>query len=68
MTERQTYSVPEAARILGVGRLTMYKAIHEGTVEALRIGVKPRIVIPKYVIERMLKNLSGISKEEHKSK
>ena len=61
MIERQTYSVTEAARILGVGKVTLYKAIREGNIEALRIGAKPRIVVPKYVIERMLKNPSGIS-------
>lgn len=50
--ERQTISVEEAGRILGVGRVTAYAAVHRGEIPALRIGKK--ILVPKRAVERML--------------
>jgi excisionase family DNA binding protein len=51
---RKTYSVAEAAKLVGVGKATMYHAIRTGQVYALKIGRKPRIVVPRCVIEGML--------------
>jgi len=50
--ERATYSVPEAARVLGVSRNTAYEAIKAGQIPALRIG--RRIVVPRQEIDRLL--------------
>jgi excisionase family DNA binding protein len=50
--ERQTYDVPVAAKILGVGRNAMYGATKRGDVRAIQIG--KRLVIPKSEIDRLL--------------
>ena len=50
--ERQTYSVEEAARILGVGRQSAYTAVRDGTLPAIRVG--RRLVVPRAALERML--------------
>jgi len=54
MTDCATLSVPEAAKLLGVGRITMYRAVQDGRVPALKVGRKPKYRIPKRVIERLL--------------
>jgi excisionase family DNA binding protein len=50
--ERMTYSVPDAARILGVGRNTAYEAVRNGDIRAVRIG--GRVLVSKPEIERLL--------------
>ena len=50
----ETLSVPEAAKVLGIGRVRMYDAVREGRVRALRVGTKPKYRIPRRVIERLL--------------
>src|SRR5262245_6048647 len=51
-TSCQTYSVREAATMLGVGAQTMYDAIKRGEVPNAGIGDKKRI--PKWWIEQRL--------------
>ena len=50
--ERQTYSVPEAARILGVHKETLYNAISRGEIKAIRIG--RRTVISQAQLDALL--------------
>ena len=50
--ERQTYNVPEVAKIIGVGRNAVYEAAKRGDVRAIQIG--KRIVIPRSEVERLL--------------
>ena len=50
--ERLTYTVAEAARLLGIGRNQAYQAIHAGQLPALRVG--NRLLIPRDALERML--------------
>jgi excisionase family DNA binding protein len=50
--ERQTVSIPEFGRILGVGRNSAYKAVQRGEVRAIKIG--GRMVIPRKEVERLL--------------
>jgi excisionase family DNA binding protein len=38
-----TVSVPDAARLLGVGRSTVYTAVKSGEVPAIRVGNRVRI-------------------------
>ncbi len=52
--ERQTYSVEQAARILGIGRNSAYEAIRRGEIPALRLG--RRLVVPRQALERLLRN------------
>lgn len=50
--DRQTLSVDEAARLLGIGRSSAYEAVRRGEIPTLRIG--RRILVPRTAIERML--------------
>ena len=50
--ERQTYSVPEAANILGVHKETLYNAIKRGEIKAIRIG--RRTVISQAQLDALL--------------
>ncbi len=51
--ERQTVSVPEFSRIVGIGLASAYKAVERGEIKAARIG--KRLVIPKTEVERVLR-------------
>ena len=50
--ERQTLTVAEAARLLGIGRNTAYEAIRRRQIPSVRIG--KRILVPLAALERML--------------
>jgi excisionase family DNA binding protein len=45
-------TVPETARILGIGRHSAYVAVRTGAIPSLRIG--KRILVPRQAVERML--------------
>jgi excisionase family DNA binding protein len=47
-----TISVPEAARLLGVGRNAAYEAVARGQIPVIRIGRMLRV--PKAALKRML--------------
>ena len=49
---RKTYSVPEAARVLGIGRSAAYEAARTGQLPTVKIG--KRILVPVAALERML--------------
>ncbi len=55
---RLTYTVEEAAKLLGVGRALAYEAARQGTIPTLRVG--KRLLVPKAALERML-NANGES-------
>ena len=44
---RLTCSVDEAARALGIGRSTAFKAVHDGSLPALRISNRILISVPR---------------------
>ena len=50
--ERQTLTVEEAARVLGIGRSAAYLAAQRGDLPVIRIG--RRYVVPRAALERML--------------
>ena len=50
-TERKTYSVDEAAAILGISRSLAYECVKSGELPAIKF--RRRIVIPAYVIDDM---------------
>ncbi len=50
--ERQTLSVVEVARLLGIGRNSAYEAIRRGEIRALRFG--RRIVVPAAALQQKL--------------
>jgi len=47
-----TITVEEAARLLGIGRQTAYRAVWSGQIPAIRLGT--RWVIPRAGLERLL--------------
>ena len=52
MVDRKTVSVPEAAKILGVGRDAAYEAARTGLIPTIRLG--RRLVVPKAALDRLL--------------
>ena len=48
-----TYSIEEAAQLLGIGRNTCYEAVARGEIPVIRIGPK-RLLIPKAALDRLL--------------
>jgi excisionase family DNA binding protein len=53
---KQTYSVEEAARILGVGRNSAYEAVRAGQIPAIRVS--HRILVPRAALERLLEGFA----------
>lgn len=49
---RLTYTVEEAARLLGVGRASAYAAARSGDLPAIRVG--RRLLVPRLALERLL--------------
>jgi hypothetical protein len=58
---RQTYTIKEAAKILGICRSVAYR---EGVLPTVRIA--GRLLVPKRALERMLAEtgLSGVTRQE----
>jgi excisionase family DNA binding protein len=50
--ERRTYTVTEAATVLGISRTSAYERVRAGELRALRLG--RRIVITRAVVDAML--------------
>jgi excisionase family DNA binding protein len=50
--EKRTYTVPEAAEALGIGRNAAYEAARTGQLPTIRIG--KRILVPLVALERLL--------------
>ncbi|MGA2186258.1 MAG: helix-turn-helix domain-containing protein [Bryobacteraceae bacterium] len=51
-TEKLTLSVAETMQVLGIGRNSVYEAIRQRQIPALKIG--RRIVIPRAALQRLL--------------
>ena len=47
-----TTSVPEAGKLLGIGRNAAYEAARRGDIPAIKIG--KRVVVPTALLKRML--------------
>jgi excisionase family DNA binding protein len=60
--ERLTLTVPEAARLLGISRMTAYAAVREGALPSLRIG--RRVLVPRAALDRLLAEASGKPDQE----
>jgi excisionase family DNA binding protein len=50
--QKQTISIDEAAKVLGIGRNKAYEAAHCGEIPTIRIG--KRLLVPLAALERML--------------
>lgn len=49
---RRTYTVDEAAGVLGISRSTAYECVKSGELPSLRFG--RRIVIPAHVLDQLV--------------
>jgi len=57
--KKLTYTVPEAAEVLGIGRSAAYQGIHSGEIPSIKIG--SRIVIPKVALQQKLQGAGQTS-------
>jgi excisionase family DNA binding protein len=55
--DRATYSVSEAAALLGVSLGTAYKAVRSGSLPVIQVG--GRYLIPREALDRLLAGESG---------
>lgn len=53
--KRKTYSIEEAAELLGIGRNQAYEAAKRGDIPVIRIGAR-RMLVPKLAFDRLLEN------------
>ncbi len=51
--DKLTYTVTEAANLLGIGRAAAYEAARSGQLPTIRIG--KRILVPVVALEQMLR-------------
>ncbi len=59
---RETMTVEEAGKVLGVGRAAAYRAVGRGDIPALRVGKK--ILIPRLALDRLLREAASLSKDD----
>ena len=52
-TERLTYKIEEAGRLLGIGRNQAYEAAKSGQLPTIKIG--KRLLVPKVAFDRLLR-------------
>ncbi len=52
--ERLTYTIPEAARLLGLSKSTAYRAVESGDLPVIR--VRGRLLVPRARLMEMLEN------------
>ncbi len=52
--DRQTYTVTEAAEILGISRSSAYDCVHRGEIRSIKLG--RRIVIARATLVDLLKS------------
>ncbi len=52
MDQKLTYTVLETAKLLGVGKNSVYEGVANGTIPAIRFG--GRWIIPKFALHRWL--------------
>ena len=50
--DKATYTVEEAARVLGISRGSAYEAVRRGDLPVLKIG--KRLLVPRAMLERIL--------------
>ena len=55
--ERLTYSIPEAARLLGLSKSTAYRAVESGDLPAIRL--RGRLLVPRALLMQMLEQNRG---------
>jgi len=61
--ERLTLTIPEVARLLGVGRGNCYQVIIRNELPHIKIG--KRILVPRYALLQMLAEPSALRRALH---
>lgn len=61
--ERETLSVPEAAKVLGISRGLAYEMARVGKLPTIRFG--KRLVVPRRALERLLEGSEIASAPHH---
>ena len=59
----QTLSVTETAEALGIGKASVYRAIRQGRLAALKVGKKPRLRVPMVAVQEVLAHPEGFNGE-----
>ena len=57
MEERLTYTVEQAAKLLGISRNSGFEAVRRGDLPAIRIG--RRLLVPRAALEKLLAGANG---------
>jgi excisionase family DNA binding protein len=64
MEDKLTYSVEEAAKLLGIGRNLCYEKVRTGEIPALKIG--RRILVPKVALDKLLSEIRPLDPKSSK--
>ena len=64
-TERATYTVDEAAKLLGIGRNLCYEKVKTGEIPVIRIG--RRLLVPRRALEKLLEQGQAVTPVHSKS-
>jgi excisionase family DNA binding protein len=59
IVKRETLSVPEAAKVLGISRGLAYEMARVGKLPTIRFG--KRLVVPRRALERLLEESKAVS-------
>ena len=62
MENKEFYTIPELAKILGISRIAVYKKVRKGEIKAKKIG--RMYVIPKKYVDQILGNELGQKEKE----
>lgn len=52
-----TYKIPEAARILGIGRNSAYEAARRGQIPTIKIG--KLLLVPRAALDRLIQSATA---------
>ena len=56
--DKMALSVPEAAKLLGIGKNLAYEAVQRGEIPSIKVG--SRLLIPRVALERRLAEANGM--------
>ena len=58
--DKMALSVPEAAKLLGIGKNLAYEAVQRGEIPSIKVG--SRLLIPRVALEQMLAEANGTAR------
>jgi len=63
--ERLTLSIPEAAKVLGIGRNLCYARVKTGEIPVIKVG--RRLLVPRRALEKLLEQGQAVTLADPKS-